>query len=287
MTHRKDHPIDWSLIRKRITGSLNPQEEEVFQQWLNQSPRHQAYYEAARKYLLPTEDAPEAGKEIDTDQALEEFFHRISTRKKRTLRLNVAKYAAIIILLLVSTWMVRDAFLAPQQASEGNHVARQISPGSDKARLLLPGGSIYNLEDSIQSHLLREKDIHVDPAEGKIAYRANQGQKQGQGEFHKLVVPKGGEYRITLPDGTRVWLNAGSSLKYPTFFANNQREVTLDGEGYFEVSENADRPFIVHTQSLDVRATGTSFNLKAYPQEECIATTLLSGKVCVESSSEK
>ena len=104
--------------------------------------------------------------------------------------------------------------------------------------------------------------------------------------FYELTTPKGSKTQLLLPDGTKIWLNAGSKLLYPNKFSDNLREVFLEGEGYFDVTKDTKRPFIVHTSDINIRVLGTVFNVKSYPNEGTIETTLISGKVLIESKSE-
>jgi transmembrane sensor len=102
--------------------------------------------------------------------------------------------------------------------------------------------------------------------------------------YYEVNTPKGSKSQLTLPDGTKIWLNAGSKLKYPNKFIHNQREVFLEGEGYFEVAKDASHPFIVHTSDISIKVLGTVFNVKSYPGEGTIETTLVSGKVIIEGN---
>jgi ferric-dicitrate binding protein FerR (iron transport regulator) len=102
--------------------------------------------------------------------------------------------------------------------------------------------------------------------------------------FNEVVAPLGSKTRMVLSDGTKVWLNAGSKLRYPVNFMQSSRDVYLEGEGYFEVTKNKERKFIVHTSLLNIQVFGTEFNVKAYPEEEIIETTLVNGSVAIENS---
>ena len=110
-------------------------------------------------------------------------------------------------------------------------------------------------------------------------YVAKSDSIAGQVEYNTLVVPRGCEFNLVLADGSRVWLNAGSSLKYPETFSNGERRVYLNGEAYFEVEHDAEAPFIVNTESMDLQVLGTSFNIKAYDDESMVITTLVTGKI--------
>ena len=105
--------------------------------------------------------------------------------------------------------------------------------------------------------------------------------------FHKLIVPKGGEYTIVLSDGTKVYMNAGSELRYPVNFEKYRREVFLSGEAYFEVAKMTEAPFTVHVGDIDIEVLGTSFNANAYPESSCVLTTLEEGQVQVGNKKQR
>jgi len=98
-------------------------------------------------------------------------------------------------------------------------------------------------------------------------------------EYNTITIPRGGQYQLTMADGSKVWLNAGTTLKFPRTFADNKRAVELSGEAYFEVAKNESAPFVVKLNNMEVQVLGTHFNVKAYPEESIIKTTLLEGKV--------
>jgi putative anti-sigma factor len=159
-----------------------------------------------------------------------------------------------------------------------------IVPGERKA--------ILHLETGKQVVLGKNNGVIVnDSLSGKIEQIDNtlvyQAETDVQAEkLNVLEVPKGGEFNVTLADGTRVWLNAGSKLTYPVAFVGNERRVILRGEGYFEVKKDDTKPFRVEVNGMMVTVLGTSFNLKSFPSEERTTATLLSGKVEVKTLSE-
>ncbi|RYZ48173.1 MAG: DUF4974 domain-containing protein, partial [Sphingobacteriales bacterium] len=116
---------------------------------------------------------------------------------------------------------------------------------------------------------------------GEIVYN---DQVTGEQGYHELNIPRKTSYRLTLPDGTKVWLNAASSIRFPTSFTGDTREVTVTGETYFEIAKNAAKPFIVTVNGMKVQATGTAFNIKAYPDDPYLGITLTEGSVRVSSS---
>lgn len=162
-----------------------------------------------------------------------------------------------------------------------NHYKNDAAPGGNKAILTLADGTTIIL-DSVQNGSLAKQGnadiLKVDA--GKLAYNAA-NQKNGDVLFNTITTPRGGQYEVTLADGTVVWLNAASSLHFPTVFSGKERTVELTGEGYFEVAKNKSMPFHVKVNGMEVKVTGTHFDVMAYSNEENVKTTLLEGKVTV------
>jgi ferric-dicitrate binding protein FerR (iron transport regulator) len=118
---------------------------------------------------------------------------------------------------------------------------------------------------------------------GKWIYSPEPDTKSLAAEFNEIYVPHGARSQITLSDGTKVWLNAGSTFRYPSRFSGNQREVTLEGEAYFDVTHVENRIFVVKTSDLNIKVYGTRFNVKSYPGEKKITTTLVKGSIAIEN----
>ena len=156
-----------------------------------------------------------------------------------------------------------------------------IQPGGNKATLQLADGTTITLNDSINGFRASQHHVNLIINKGAITYQSN-GEQENEILFNTVSTPKGGQYELLLEDGTRVWLNAASSLKYPTAFSGNERIVELKGEGYFEVAHNALKPFRVIMPGLSkVEAIGTSFNINSYSDEYATKATLIEGKVKV------
>jgi ferric-dicitrate binding protein FerR (iron transport regulator) len=134
--------------------------------------------------------------------------------------------------------------------------------------------------DSTGNQVIRQGQTAIRQQNGQLLY-ASQGSDAGI-RYNKLSTPRGGQFRIVLPDGTKVWLNSASSLRYPTAFAGKQRIVELEGQAYFEVAKNAAQPFKVMVQEMEVQVLGTDFDVMAYPDETTVNTTLLAGSVQVK-----
>lgn len=156
-----------------------------------------------------------------------------------------------------------------------------IPPGKDQAYLRLANGSVVPLDSTGAGLVAVQGGVTIrKPAGGELEY---QGVSTDTPSVNTLTTPKGGQYRLRLPDGTLVWLNAASTLTYPTVFSGNERRVALVGEAYFDVAGMANHPFRVQTSTTEVTVLGTRFNLMAYANEPRDVTTLLAGRVSVRS----
>lgn len=166
-------------------------------------------------------------------------------------------------------------------------VKEDIAPGGNKAFLTLANGKRLSLTDAANGHILKNNNLQITKTvEGQLVYTVS---KDGTGStekpgFNEIETPRGGQYQVNLPDGTKVWLNAASSLRYPTRFTGKERIVELKGEGYFEVAKNVNHPFIVKSARQRVEVLGTHFNINSYPEEESVHTTLLEGSVKVHNN---
>lgn len=167
-----------------------------------------------------------------------------------------------------------------------------ISPGGNKAVLTLADESVIILDEMKAGELAEEAGMHIiKTADGKLIYEdmGLQSAKNAVAQFNTISTPVGGEYQLILPDGTKVWLNAASSVRFPARFIGDTREVELIGEAYFEVNKQVSIigrrvPFIVKTASEKVEVLGTHFNIKAYRNDDAVKTTLVEGSVRVSSS---
>lgn len=187
--------------------------------------------------------------------------------------------AAVLFLILGAgaIWFMRQEKSSPAPIA----AAQPLQPGGNKAVLTLANGRQIQLDQAATGQLATAGGVQVLKLDsGLIAY-------QGSGtlvEYNQLSTPRGGQFRITLPDGTGVWLNSVSSLRFPNAFTGSSREVELRGEAYFEVAQQAAQPFIVKAGAVKVQVLGTSFDLMAYEDEDAIRTTVLTGAVKVQAA---
>jgi len=168
----------------------------------------------------------------------------------------------------------------------------EILPGSTKATLTLANGKVISLDNAADGMLTKSGRTVVNKAhnEGLVYNTLADNNKIAANidtVYNTLTTPRGGEYKVKLPDGTNVWLNSSSSLSYPVEFSGNERRVKLTGEAYFEVAKNKDKPFYVCANNVCVKVLGTHFNISAYNDDAEFTTTLLEGSVLVTKNSKQ
>lgn len=202
--------------------------------------------------------------------------HEAITRKIRKRNYWWAAAASLLLAGGAAIWILR-----PEQPASPALVQHTVlEPGSNKAILRLPDGREIILDNLANGNVAVQGGVTIIKADsGAIAYMGTGDNVQ----YHTLSTPRGGQFQLTLPDGSQVWLNSASSIRYPTAFTGTERRVELTGEGYFEIAPNAAKPFAVKAGRLDVHVLGTGFNIMAYADENAIRTTLVSGSVKVEA----
>jgi transmembrane sensor len=204
---------------------------------------------------------------------------------KRLLWRKVAVAASVLICLSVTMLIYKNPSgkLQPSQSLSAN---QQITPGGNKAVLTLANGAKIVLDASAKGIIASQAGVQISKtSDGQLIYQLKNDAStlENQMVYNTIETPRGGQYQINMPDGTKVWLNAMSSLKYPVAFNNRERKVELVGEAYFEVAKNKKVPFIVQSAGQKVQVLGTHFNINAYSDEGEIQTTLLEGAVNVLS----
>lgn len=197
---------------------------------------------------------------------------------------RLAAAAAVLLPLGAGFWiwthMSSSSPVLP--AVSAIHDAR---PGGNKAVLTLAGGGSIVLDSAANGTLAEQGSTKIEKlATGQLAYKASSARDAGSVLYNTLNTPRGGQYQLTLPEGTRVWLNSASSITYPTAFKGAERKVSITGEVYFEVAEDASHPFVVSKGDMDITVMGTHFNANTYDDEKDIKVSLLEGAVKVSRS---
>jgi len=265
------------LLDRYHKGETTPEEDVQLDLWYHK--------EVGLSDWVPNTGTGERGGLLK--QRIDAQINEVEVPKRR----NWYQYAAAaIIFMALSAGLY---FFTAQRRSPGvttEELSRtnDIAPGSNKAILTLADGSKISLTDVVEGKLATQSGIVITKtAEGQLVYTVNSGTQETTNaalSYNTISTPQGGQHQINLPDGTKVWLNSGSSLKFPVNFSGlHERKVELLGEAYFEVKKNKDKPFSVLSQGQTVKVFGTHFNVMAYPNEKDMETTLLEGSVSVKA----
>jgi transmembrane sensor len=202
-------------------------------------------------------------------------------RIQRWVRTTAA--AAIIMVLGAGIYFISKSKPATEPEI-AKAIKTDIAPGGNKAMLTLGNGSKIILDSAVNGTLAQQGNTKIVKMDnGKLAYNGST-EKPSDIAYNTLSTPRGGQYQLMLPDGTKVWLNAASSITYPTAFNSNKRTVSITGEVYFEVKHDSKKPFSVKVADFEVQDIGTHFDINAYSDETEIKTTLLEGKINVFAS---
>jgi len=202
--------------------------------------------------------------------------------RRRVIPLRKIAFAASIIgLLLLSAFILynRDALKETVKTDVNEQrFKNDVLPGGDKATLTLADGSTVVLDEAQNGTLAEQGSSKVIKVGGKLMYDpTNKNSKEIV--YNTISTPNGGQYQLELPDGSLVWLNATSSIHFPTSFVGKERRIEITGEAYFEIAKNHDMPFVVSVNGAEVQVLGTHFNVNAYNDEDNVKTTLLEGSV--------
>ena len=269
------------LIQEYQQGNISEDGILKLQAWLKED---EVNSEEFAKYLalFKESEALNNMNHIELENAWMNISKSLSKPEKKVKlrRLNTwLPYAAAVVVLFAVSYFMIEQVRNEYDFGKDYNFAEVSSVGSKKAVLTLDNGKVLNLEESGDS-VIAEADgtLIQNNAASELVYD-NASSTKGKLIYNQIVIPRGGEYSLVLADGTRVWLNSESSLRYPVQFAGNSRKVELTGEAYFEVTHNPHKPFIIKSYDTEVKVLGTSFNVSSYEDEEYIATTLVEGSV--------
>ncbi|SMC96774.1 FecR family protein [Pedobacter africanus] len=286
------------LFTKYMDDSCTTAEIGLLMQYFNELEN-----ESGLKALIAAEMAKDVEEETDEsalDKRLLKIYDQLQTdlipavpaaAVIRPIR-NYFKYAGAAAVLLIVSAVLYFYVQRNQSSNVSNltagQLARDVGPGGNNAILTLADGSEISLTDAGNGELASQSGITITKTrDGELVYEIAKGKALGATQYNSISTPAGGQYQVNLPDGSKVWLNAMSSLKYPTVFSGTDRRVTLRGEAYFEVAKDQGRPFVVASsaagKSQEITVLGTHFNINSYADEPVIKTTLLEGSVRVAS----
>lgn len=273
------------LIHSAFNASLDETGEKQLHEWLNADPEHRQAFEAYLR-MHHRLQAPRIKAQINQDKAWALVKKQLRHTPKRPLiKRPVFQYAAAaIVLVLLASGFYRLLLQEKTSPGQGSSYEQLVATRGNKARLELSSGQVLELS---QMHLqtIKETDgtqIRIDTA-GFLHYRQGRTPVYGANVpvRNTLSIPRTGKYRVILADSTVVWLNSATTLDYPVAFSGNTRKVSLQGEAYFNIAPDKAKPFIVETPGMQIKATGTAFNVKAYEDDPQIAATLVEGGIKV------
>ena len=266
------------IIQKSLKGKLSESEERQLSGWRKVSDENERAFQR-----MISEDFYTIGMEklemYDSRVAYGRFLQKkYQQRRKRRFLINMARVAAValpfVIALVLYVGLNREEEQMVRPSSN-------ILPGTSKAVLTLANGQMIPLGKEATDSTIITDGTQISASGSGVTYAS--GVESESVVYNKLEIPRGGEFCLTLSDGTRVWLNSETSIQYPVAFGAKERRVFVQGEAYFEVAKDAKKPFTVQFMSSSVTVLGTSFNIRAYPEEKRSQTTLAEGSVRIYS----
>lgn len=268
------------LIYRVLAGEVDEVERKKFETWLRENDEHRVFFEKIERAWYMGKYAAR-WKNVEMSAAWKAVEHKRELGQRRYFRRIGWSVAAAVAVLVVFTWVM---FLGGEKSPE-TVIAQSVigRPGESKALLVLSSGTKVELNSQI-GDTIREEGRSILNERDYIDYSRQDNDSQvKEVVYNELIVPAGGEYRLVLSDGSVVYMNSESRLKYPVKFIEDKRVVKLEGEAYFDVTHDEQHPFIVHTEQLNVKVLGTGFNVMAYKGDARTEVTLVHGKVDVKS----
>ena len=269
------------LIRRQWLGIITAEEQAELEAWSLQEEHARLYAKIRNQAELQKRNLYVDGLDVDgVWHKLREQIADVPVRKRRFFtRYRVV--ACLLLLIGVGTLLVYNRYSRLQPS---DLLVQSIHPGSSKAVLITNEGKQIILQDSLNQEIQVDESVTVKNTGLLAEYCLQdlQDAEQAEIKYNTIVVPRGGEYEVRLPDGSYVWMNADSEIRFPVVFTGQTRQVSLKGEAYFKVEKDSLHPFIVNVyDKLKVEVLGTEFNVQAYSGDEVVKTTLNCGKVRV------
>jgi transmembrane sensor len=271
------------LIEKFLSGEINAEELNILNDWYRQ-------FDNSVIDLSSTDlqNEHQLSNRIKQRLQTEMVLNTISSSKKPLYqRLRIPAVAAIFLLLIGSFYLIMNqqkAKTAIAKVDKPAQLKNDLLPGTPKALLVLDDGTTIELDNLKNGVINQQGNTAIQKTnQGSLKYVLDSKLASNKVHYNSISTPRGGEYFITLADGTKVWLNAASSIHFPTSFEGKNRIVEITGEVYFEVTKNPHQPFIVKTDKSEIEVLGTHFNINAYEDESFTRASLLEGSIKVSS----
>ena len=275
-----------NIIARHLSGEITPEENAQLEKWRKADSAHEALFqkicskENLKKHV-------ESGTSFNTATGWMEVQNRIRKSNNRERMIKILSYAAAVLVPVFFVGISLKYTTHDYFSNKSVLIAQPILPGAAKAILTLDNGETINLNKETADALQTIEGTNIQIDSTTLNYQLAQSTSVSpKPVYNKVEIPRGGEYALVLSDGTKVHLNSMSSLRFPVAFTTGKREVELQGEAYFEVSKNKEKPFIVKTTKGDVEVLGTKFYISAYATTDVFETSLIEGKVKVHTAYE-
>lgn len=270
------------LLSKRLQQQLSAAKEREIQQWKAESAKNSKLFQEL-SHAQSVHTLAEKMQKYDVEYSINKLKNRMETYRAKRKWFHHALAASIIFILGIGFFLTTREYIFNINSAE------DIAPGQQSAQLLLLDGSVVALDSMHVGETTSKAGIVITKAaNGRVSCDYNQSTSEVKSlAYHTISTPLGGEYQIALPDGSTVWLNANSSLRFPSQFQANKRHVELAGEGYFEITSDHNKPFIVSTKQQTIEVLGTKFNVFAYGEEALMRTTLVEGSISVQTATDR
>lgn len=274
MSRESEQEVDYTVTELLSGEILSPEKQEIVDKWLEKEENRKKFYRM--QCLRAAIYALETGKKVNGEKKWKELAASIKphSRWQRFL-----PYAALMILLIGTGLLLHTQHKKPEVYAE-RLAGETIVPGHKQALLTLSDGRQIILSDSL-SPLKEQNGSMIRNTGSQLVYDLRD--TCASLVYNTIQVPRGGEYKLTLSDGSTIWINSESEVTYPVTFGHQEREIRLKGEAFFDIQKSGERPFIVRTTQFNIRVTGTQFNIRTYP-DEIASATLARGGIQVEKN---
>lgn len=265
-----------------LSGEASSEEILLVQKWINESEANRDYFEKMQcLYKYVTKPSKQDNKQLlfDVDAAWRKVQTK-TTRQRKTPRFSYLRWTSYAAAAIIALLVILNAFIPSKNSKETDLLTSQLEVNqTNEPVLILENGEKVSLQKD--SFSLQKNYVTIHKKDASISYKSDNQETDNETTEvqHRLVIPKGKTYDLLLADGTHVWLNAETELTYPTNFNGDQRKVKLKGEAFFDVAKDAQKPFIVELENMDIKVLGTSFNISNYEEDKTESVTLVSGSV--------
>lgn len=277
------------LLLKHVKGELTLKERQTLDQWATESQKNQKLLQDVTDQQILASDMASFSNFEWNDFAQKLAANGVPIMEITPIRRyvylgRIMAAAAVLLIMAVASYLLIENNRKPSSVNKTQVAIKNndISPGKYKALLRLADGSTIVLDSSSSDSLTRQGGARLANKDGQLIYKAG-GKYSGSSLpfINTLTTAKAETYQLILSDGSKVWLNSGSSIRFPVYFTGKERRVEVTGEAFFDVAHNSRQPFIAQVNGMEVKVLGTVFNVNAYSEENKITTTLLEGKVMV------